>query len=750
MHAHSSPVHVAAVEYREQVYPSLPEITGTTARVLEAASVAPSLSASTPLSSSGTTIQALLQRIKKLEDSNSIASSRHATSADSVDRGVHSIVEPHEPELDKEDSVVRHAKFTRGHDTESRDWQDIVKNKTRNLGRTRRMGGAPEFAAIIECYSVMLGKTSKDDFSHEPEIKELLVEGGELLVESKHIARRLKGGRRSMLAHSLSIAPNVTPRLGQYLVPPSRERADAMTKLYFESFESTYRILHVPTFWDDYEKYWQAPGSVTNAVYLQILLVVAIGSSLYNHGDSNAVLGNIEMSRPCIYAAENWLAGPLEKERLDIGGFQIYCLCIVARQIFSIGGDLVWISMGSLLHRAMQCGLHREPRHLPGVSMFNAELRRRLWATILDMVVQASLDASMPPRISLDEFDIEPPSNINDEEMNESTTIIVPHPRTTFTSTSVQLSLLDTLPVRLGIVQYLNGLHSEQSYSSVLSLSSQLTSALRMCESLGMMKARPQNQAHNIDKEANTTITFTSITPFQQNLLNYLVRRFMIPLHMFFATQTRSNPTFHYSLTVSLDAALAIVSSATPTPEFSFGNDNDTILFDRLLSMAGGLYREGFRAALTAITLELLVHVTTQQESGTLHRAPQHRELLKTVVRDLVVLAERRVRHGDTNIKGYMFLNMVLAQVEAVEAGAYSGDRAFKMALAKGAVKSLRFCRDEIKGRANAMIELVDGEDMEFDADGMDLARSMDSDPLGMDWNWEAFLTTGHLNGADG
>lgn len=166
--------------------------------------------------------------------------------------------------------------------------------------------------------------------------------------------------------------------------------------------------------------------------------------------------------------------------------------------------------------------------------------------------------------------------------------------------------------------------------------------------------------------------------------------------------------------------------------------------------MAGGLFREGFRAALTAITLELLVHVTTQQASGTLHRAQQHRELLKTVVRDLISLAERRVRHGDTNIKGYMFLNMVLAQVEAMEAGARSGDGAFKMALARGAVESLRFCRDEIKARASTMMVMVGGEGMDFSADGVDLSGSLDSDTFGMDWNWEGFLTTGHLDWAEG
>ncbi|KAH9885149.1 hypothetical protein F4778DRAFT_761292 [Xylariomycetidae sp. FL2044] len=731
----SNTVHplATALEYRGRVQPSPIEAAPAATRVTQPVSGAPSPSVHTPSSSSSAPIQDLLQRIKRLEDSHSAQSSRHP---DSVTSRVSSIAESRQPEPGWEDTVARDANVIRAYDVETGDWQDVVKNKSRNLGRTRRMGEAPDFAAIIECYSAMAGKASNDILSHGPQIIQLLAEGGELLVETKHIAQQLKVERPSRLAPT----PSTALKLGQYLVPPSRERADTMTKLYFESFESTYRILHAPTFWADYERYWQSPDSVTNAVYLQILLVVAIGSSLYSHANSSAVLENMEMSRPCIYAAENWLAGPLEKNRLDIAGFQVYCLSIMARQIFSIGGDLIWISMGSLLHRAMQVGLHREPRLLPGVSTFHAELRRRLWATILDMVVQASLDSLMPPRISLDEFDIEPPSNINDEEINESTTIIVPHPRTTFTSTSVQLTLLDTLPVRLRIVQYLNGLHSEQSYSNVLSLSSQLTGALRLCESLGATKASLQNQAHNADRDPSAAIASSSITPFHRNLLDYLVRRFMIPLNMYFATQTRSNPLFHYSLTLSLDAALALVSPATATTTApSSESDNETLLYARLLSTAGGLFREGFRAAMTAISLELLVHITTQQASGTLHRAPQHRDLLKSAMRDLIALAERRVHHGETNIKGYMFLNMVLAQVEAVEAGARVGDGRLEAAIARAAVDSLRFCRDAMRARADAMV-LVGGERMDFDAEALDVAGSMEFETFGMDWDWESLL----------
>jgi hypothetical protein len=76
------------------------------------------------------------------------------------------------------------------------------------------------------------------------------------------------------------------------------------------------------------------------------------------------------------------------KDRLNITCIQIYCLTILAREVFAIGGDLVWISMGSLVNRAMQMGLHRDPKHLPPMPVLQVELRRRLWVTILEMLVQ--------------------------------------------------------------------------------------------------------------------------------------------------------------------------------------------------------------------------------------------------------------------------------------------------------------------------------------------------------------------------
>ncbi|KAJ6442736.1 Anaphase-promoting complex, subunit CDC26 [Purpureocillium lavendulum] len=447
------------------------------------------------------------------------------------------------------------------------------------------------------------------------------------------------------------------------LMPPSRDMADKMIDLYFKFFESTHRILHRPTFQSEYLGFWSDPQRVSNGARLKILLAVAIGSSV--HAGSSEDFELQTTVHGWVYAAQTWLSGPLEKDRLDMTGLQVYCLTILSRQIFSIGGDLVWVSTGSLLHTAMQIGMHRDPKHLPAMSVLQAEMRRRLWATILEIAIQASLDSAMPPRISLDDFDTQAPSNNNDDEMTEHTTTLTPHPRQTYTTASLQLQLLDAVPTRLEILRLLNGLHSQISYQDVLKLGRELSTAHQSC-----IRFMISNKNCGVE-------------PFHRNIVDLLFRRFFIPMHYPFAMEAATNPLFHFSRNAILDTALAI---ASPEPDESYS---------RLMRIGGGMIREAIRYAISVITFELLSQATAQHLSGTLHRNSYQLEFLKTTVRDMISLSAERVRAGETNIKGHMFLSMIMSQVEAMEA-----DAPCDLDIARSAVSSLEYCLAIIRERA--------------------------------------------------
>ncbi|CAG9953858.1 unnamed protein product [Clonostachys rosea f. rosea IK726] len=532
--------------------------------------------------------------------------------------------------------------------------------KTRISKWSYWVGMVDEFDLIKTCYSAAgggllasYGETANEDklnSFHGPEIDPLLRETGDLLGKCKVFAKSLKTGRPSK---SLGGA-------GFDLRPPSRELADTMVDLYCTSFESVYRIIHVPSFRSEYEQYWDSPESATASQCLKILLVISIGSSLHDHGK-----GLRPKVQQWVHASQAWLAGPLEKNRLDIGGLQVYCLVILARQIFSIGGDLVWVSMGSVIRMAMQIGLHHDPKHLPAMSLLEAELRRRLWATVLEMAIQSSLDSAMPPIICLDQFDTEAPSNYNDDEIDESTTKLAPHPRSTYTTSSIQLILLDSIPTRLRILQLLGGLKPELSYQDALSLSLEVTESYCAYRKFGQ-------------KNNNS-----GMTPFHRNMLDYFVRRFLIPLHCLFANKAPSNPLFYYSLKTNLDVAMTIVS---PEPDDGFS---------RIMATGGGLFREGFWYATSIIGREILSQVSAQHREGTLYRNARHRELLKQAVRDMISLAEARMHEGDTNVKLHMFLSMILAQTEATEEGVPC-----ELRIAQGARDSLRLCHDLLQAQA--------------------------------------------------
>jgi hypothetical protein len=470
----------------------------------------------------------------------------------------------------------------------------------------------------------------------------LFLEIGDLSQRCKSLARTIKLGRPVRCLSSLV-----------ELSPPSRKVADLMVNEYFKSFESTHRILHEPTFWVDYRRYWERSETVSNALQLKVLLVVGIGSSLHEH--TNTELRG--MVHQWVYAAQNWLSGPLEKDCLDVTGVQIYCLTIMAREIFSIGGDLLWVSLGSLIHRAIQIGLHRDPKYLPPMSLLRAEIRRRLWATILEMVVQSSLDSGLPPRISFDEFDTDAASNINDDEIDDSTIVLQVHPNDIFTTTSMQLLLLRSIPLRLRILQLLNGLRSKIFYPDVLALGSELTETYRTCKNF--------LSGHEKD----------GVAVFHRNMLDYMLRRFLLPLHCPFARKASTNPLFHYSRKASLDVAMAIVA---------YERDEK---FSRLLAIGGGMLREGVLSAATAISVELITQAESQRLDGTLLCNLQAREPLKQALRNMISLATERIKQGETNIKTHLFLSMALAQAEAIEAGTCSEIR-----VAQSAKESLEFC----------------------------------------------------------
>ncbi|KAF2143542.1 uncharacterized protein K452DRAFT_317031 [Aplosporella prunicola CBS 121167] len=549
-------------------------------------------------------------------------------------------------------------------------------SKDRYFGRSHWMNAVDQFDDIMNL---------KNDSG--------AVEIHALVGKCKNLARSTKSRQ--------PLQQPIPANIGDYM--PPKEVCDQLVDSYLRTFESAYRILHIPTFQRQYTQYWSDPQSASIASVIQLLLVLAIGTCFYQEADADSLRSS---AMQWIFAAQAWLGSPSEKSRLNINGLQTYCLLLLARQTNSVGGDLVWISAGSLLRMAMQSGMHWDPKNVPHANFFQAEMRRRLWSTILEMTVQTSIDSGGPPLISMDDFDCEPPSNIDDADMEEDSPPPEIKPIEEYTQTTVQITLAQSLPLRLEIARYLNNFRSEPTYESTLRLGNELSALLQTnsCRFKSFPPERAQPTALHI------------------KFIEHFTHRFLLVLHQPFALQAKTNPMYYYSRKVCTDAAL-LLRHYTPSPRIigSKAYDDD---YTCIKLHGNGFFRDVPLRSSIYICHELLTQLKEAANSFISAADKLARQELRNVIVDYVDHSAARIRAGETNMRGHVFFVAVLAQVDSLMAGEPP-----KPAILKAIKEALEFCYRLLRERAESMAHLSEyGSDM-----GSERQRGSNSTPMQLD-----------------
>ncbi|KAF2738855.1 hypothetical protein EJ04DRAFT_28081 [Polyplosphaeria fusca] len=573
-----------------------------------------------------------------------------------------------------------------------------------------------------------------------------------LVLDCKRMARIVKSSRMSCPTTSLEV---------QALIP-EKYVCDQLVECYFRTFEGVFRVLHIPTFRREYQRYWEATAAMPPSVLLKIVLVCALATPFYSGPEKP------QLRPSCakwIQAADSWLGGSHEKSRLNLPGLQIHILMLLAKQTCNIDGDLTWISAGALLRKAMHLGLHRDPSNFPKISSFTAEMRRRLWATTLEITVQTSLDMGMPSMISARDFDTEPPSNINDDDIGEGVSAqLDPKPISDFTQTSVQRAFFKTLHVRLEITRLINNFRSDLSYDSTLRLGKELSIACR--EHVHMFHAWAASS--------------NSPTPFQTKLFDVLVRRFILSLHRPFFAQARDNPKYYYSRKICLDTSVSILTPASPQQV----SESKVLVEDdwaHLTTHSVGWFKSFWLYSITTVYLELLAQIEEQVDCSippSSSRVPlEPSQTLETLtapsdttvpttsaappplfdlppdftrLRNFLVQAQhttiRRIENGEANAKGCTFARCVIAKIDALVSGT-NADAAVLAAAKLSVEESAQLMRKAYWEEHGVDIDLESGIVAEGEHRGADTGTYMGEEWMNeghnradMDWDWEALM----------
>lgn len=355
-----------------------------------------------------------------------------------------------------------------------------------------------------------------------------------------------------------------------------------------------------------------------------------------------------------VYEAQNWLSDPAFKSRLNIQTLQISLLLLFAREATGVGEDMVWVSAGSLLRIAIHMGLNRDPSLLPTRSLFAAEMRRRLWNTILEAVVHTSLMSGSPPLLSLSDFNAAPPGNFADEQLADDDA--TPVPDAEFTQISVAIALRATFPLRLAVAKFLNDFGAHGTYDETLRLDAQLRTTYRsLCHTL----------------QGYTSSTGPAPSHFSLRVIDFLMLRYQSALHVPFFGPALKVAAYAYSRTVIVENSLRswhIVCPPSPVARGAAAEEEGELGRDDLVRLAvcgSGLYCAVPMQAALLIAVEL----RTQLLDAASLSPPTLRSDLLAVLEASKAWLLRRIEAGETNIKGYLLQCVVSGQIDALTRG---------------------------------------------------------------------------------
>ena len=394
------------------------------------------------------------------------------------------------------------------------------------------------------------GKGFKTQYSGPTNGASLLLQSEELSRFVKDILHRLPvlEKHRNMWKHQRKDVATtlVLPEFETLAsLVPEQPRTDALVQEYFETLETTYRALHAPTFFRKYKEFWMSSDKSSSVFLVQLLLVCASVNCSVEGGPTGFV-GRSSAGRDAavtwIELCENWLDLQSQKHMtLDV--FQVRVLLVIAKKLNCVKIKREWTVSGHLLREAMSSGLHREPTFLSNkISVFDQEMRRRLWFTILELDLQNGIDRGMSAGIGPFDWDTLPPLNLHDEDFDESLEKMPPaRPMTEFTRTSFLCLAQQHLPLRLEIMSRVNSLRVCLESDTAIELDQKIRQIL---DSLPKWS----------DKAAKAV---------SGDLSELLLYQFLLLIHQPLATQPDAQARHFYSRAAGRNAALATMKIFT-------------------------------------------------------------------------------------------------------------------------------------------------------------------------------------------
>ncbi|KAJ0160811.1 putative transcriptional regulatory protein [Colletotrichum tanaceti] len=307
--------------------------------------------------------------------------------------------------------------------------------------------------------------------------------------------------------------------------------------------------MHGPSFLKQYEAFWVDPDSISilwvGLLYSMICLALIASDPPTDVLEHQQQRLQTDLYREklvqCLMLCGYTLGG---KHALETLINYVY----VEFRIHDDADKDVWFLLGLEVNLAKRMGYHRDPRHFPDMTPLQAEMRRRVWATVLLVDVLISGQMGMPRMVRDGEFDTAEPQNLNDENLREDMPALPePRPETEHTTTLGVIARRRIL-VALGTISDSTASLNPCTYAEIMRLDQVLNEA-------GMSIPPPLKA-----KPMAASITDSPRTIMSRLFLSHMFYKGKIMLHrrvLFARSMSPARDTFAYSRAACLEASLA-------------------------------------------------------------------------------------------------------------------------------------------------------------------------------------------------
>ena len=364
---------------------------------------------------------------------------------------------------------------------------------------------------------------------------------------------------------------------------------------------------------------------------------------------------------------EAWAYGLGRKQRLSFGTLQTKALLLLVQLNLARPPDELWTDAGALLRSAITMGLHRDPSESPGIRIFHGELRRRLWATIVELELQMAFLCGVSPMICKSDYNTRPPLNVHDDALSEDMTqVATQHSLNQRTETLMQTLLANTLPQRLDAVYLAGDLHYGTGAEEIFRRARELESFL---EDLPPFFKHDYQNPHQREDLGTT---------YGRLLFDIYVRNALLCLYRPYILTITSSPYTVEARDGCIRSCLVILNYQTSFDPLivgtSFSNAQRywdlmhmTYRFDIMQSVCSVCleYRTLVRAAQNSRVISGAGYTpaATPQDNGTTPHVQYQVELLRIAERTLDTLMRRIGRYG-SDAKDALCVAIILESVK--------------------------------------------------------------------------------------